>query len=91
MNVATDQPSRLFYFLDPMCSWCWAFRPALELVKQNLPTGITLIHVMGGLAPDTEEPMPKAMREKLKDIWRTIQVKVPGTEFNVDYWNVCTP
>jgi putative protein-disulfide isomerase len=63
----------------------------LELVKQNLPSGITLINVLSGLAPDTEEPMPEAMREKLKDIWRTIQVKVPGTEFNFDYWDVCTP
>jgi putative protein-disulfide isomerase len=63
----------------------------MEVVKKNLPSGMTLVHVLGGLAPDTEEPMPEAMREKLKDIWRTIQVKVPGTEFNFRYWEVCTP
>jgi putative protein-disulfide isomerase len=91
MNVETQHLDRLYYFLDPMCSWCWAFRPAMEVVKKNLPSGMTLVHVLGGLAPDTEEPMPEAMREKLKDIWRTIQVKVPGTEFNFRYWEVCTP
>jgi putative protein-disulfide isomerase len=35
--------------------------------------------------------MPEAMREKLQEIWRTIQEKVPGTEFNFQYWEVCTP
>jgi putative protein-disulfide isomerase len=91
MNVEMQPLARLYYFLDPMCSWCWAFRPAMEVVKKNLPSGMTLVHVLGGLAPDTEAPMPEAMREKLKDIWRTIQMKVPGTEFNFRYWEVCTP
>jgi putative protein-disulfide isomerase len=35
--------------------------------------------------------MPPAMRERLQEIWRTIQVRVPGTPFNFHYWEVCTP
>jgi putative protein-disulfide isomerase len=84
-------PARLYYFLDPMCSWCWAFRPALHVVEKNLPSGISLVRVLGGLAPDTDAPMPQAMRDKLQAIWRTIQVQVPGTKFNFAYWQVCTP
>jgi putative protein-disulfide isomerase len=85
------QTSRLFYFHDPMCSWCWAFSPALREVEARLPECTRLVRVLGGLAPDTEEPMPAAMRERLQEIWRTIQVRVPGTPFNFDYWEVCTP
>src|SRR5512137_1547309 len=91
MNVATEQPSRLLYFLDPMCSWCWAFRPALKVVESRLPASIKLVRVLGGLAPDTDEPMPQELRDKLQNIWRTIQVKVPGTAFNFRYWDGCTP
>ena len=91
MNAATEQPTRLFYFLDPMCSWCWAFRPALKVVESRLPASIQLVRVLGGLAADTDDPMPQVLRDKLQDIWRTIQVKVPGTEFNFRYWDVCTP
>jgi putative protein-disulfide isomerase len=82
---------RLYYFLDPMCSWCWAFRPALRKIEAQLPENVELIRVLGGLAPDTDEAIPEEMRMKLQEIWRTIQLKVPGTEFNFRYWEVCTP
>jgi putative protein-disulfide isomerase len=85
------QLSRLYYFLDPMCSWCWAFRPALRKIEAQLPENVELIRMLGGLAADTDEPMPEAMRKKLQEIWRAIQLKVPGTEFNFRYWDVCTP
>ena len=80
--------ARLYYFLDPMCSWCWAFRPALRKIEVGLPDGLELIRILGGLAPDTDEPMAEAMRIKLQAIWRTIQERVPGTEFNFQYWEV---
>ncbi|MFM2004646.1 MAG: hypothetical protein RLZZ09_301 [Pseudomonadota bacterium] len=85
------QLSRLYYFLDPMCSWCWAFRPALRKIEAQLPENVELILMLGGLAADTDEPMPEAMRNKLQEIWRAIQLKVPGTEFNFRYWDVSTP
>ena len=90
-NEAVPIMIRLYYFLDPMCSWCWAFRPALQKIEAELPNGVELVRILGGLAPDTDEPMPEPMREKLQTIWRTIQEKVPGTEFNFRYWEVRTP
>ena len=74
-----------------MCSWCWAFGPTLLGVEERLPDSIRLVRVLGGLAPDTDEPMPLAMRERLQAIWRAIQVEVPGTVFNFSYWDVQTP
>jgi len=81
----------LLYFHDPMCSWCWAFRPALTALRAQLPTELTLRRVVGGLAPDNDQPMPEEMRARLKGIWRTIQQTVPGTRFNFAFWENCTP
>ena len=81
----------LFYAHDPMCSWCWAFRPAWDYVYQSLPEQIRLVRLLGGLAPDTNEPMPKAQQQMLQDIWRNIEARIPGTEFNFDFWSQCQP
>jgi putative protein-disulfide isomerase len=81
----------LLYFHDPMCSWCWAFRPAFTALRAQLPAELTFRRVVGGLAPDNDQPMPPETREKIKGIWRTIQEAVPGTQFNFAFWENCTP
>lgn len=83
--------NELLYFHDPMCSWCWAFRPAFMALHAHLPTDLTLRRVVGGLAPDNDQPMPEEMRAKLKGIWQTIQETVPGTRFNFAFWESCAP
>lgn len=84
-------PAELLYFHDPMCSWCWAFRPAFHALVSRLPAGVTIRRVVGGLAPDTDQPMPAELRTKLEGTWHTIQETVPGTAFNFDYWRTATP
>ena len=81
----------LYYAHDPMCSWCYAFAPVWEKVRGLLPTGVSLKTVLGGLAPDTETPMPPEMQEKIQGAWRRIENVVPGTEFNHDFWVGCEP
>ncbi|PMH39394.1 thioredoxin [Vibrio sp. 10N.286.49.B3] len=81
---------KLYYVHDPMCSWCWGYKPTLELLKQQLPSSIQFEYVMGGLAPDSDVPMPVEMQEKLQAIWRQIETKL-GTTFNHDYWTICKP
>ena len=81
----------LYYIHDPMCSWCWAFRPTLEKLLQQLPADIKHSRLLGGLAPDTRQPMPKEMRDKLQNTWRRIQAKLPETRFNYDFWEKNTP
>jgi putative protein-disulfide isomerase len=83
--------TELLYVHDPMCSWCWAFRPAFTTLRAQLPRDLPLRRVVGGLAPDNDHPMPEEMRSKLKGIWRTIQETVPGTRFNFAFWDSCTP
>ena len=83
--------SILYYAHDPMCSWCWAFRPTWDQVYQTLPDDIKLVRLLGGLAPDTNEPMPLSQRKVLQDTWRNIEVRVPGTRFNFGFWDACQP
>ena len=83
--------TELLYFHDPMCSWCWAFRPAFATLHARLPSELALRRVVGGLAPDNDQPMPEEMRARLKGVWRKIQETVPGTPFNFAFWEQCTP
>lgn len=81
----------LYYIHDPMCSWCWGFRKTWETVKQRLPKNIELHYLVGGLAPDSDQDMPTDLQAQLPKVWQNIQAKVPGTEFNFDFWKLCKP
>jgi len=86
-----NRPARLIYVHDPMCSWCWAFRPGLEQLRAGLPAGIGFARLLGGLAPDDEAPMAEPMRHYLQQTWRRIETRVPGTRFNFAFWERCRP
>ncbi|WP_208022473.1 DsbA family protein [Pseudomaricurvus hydrocarbonicus] len=77
--------ARLFYVYDPMCSWCWGFRPVWDALTRELPENIEVVYVAGGLAPDSEEPMSEALQQAIQGYWRDIQSQL-GTEFNFDFW-----
>ncbi len=81
----------LYYVHDPMCSWCWGFAPVLRELSRRLPAPVEIRRLLGGLAPDTDEPMPAALREQLQATWRRIQKRIPGTEFNFAFWSDCAP
>ncbi len=86
MNSAT-----LFYIHDPMCSWCYGFNNTWKNVKKSLPESITIQYVLGGLAPDSNEPMNDEMRQYIQKNWQKIEMTIPGVEFNYDFWEKCTP
>lgn len=86
-----EQGATLFYVHDPMCSWCWGFRPTFTQLVKNLPGELELRYLLGGLAPDTSTPMPAAMRAQLEATWHRIQATIPGTEFNFDFWRRAAP
>ena len=74
-----------------MCSWCWAFRPALDTLNTNLADHLKLEYLLGGLARDTDELMPIGLRQQIQNHWHTIQTRVPETKFNFDFWEKCQP
>ena len=74
-----------------MCSWCWAFRLSLNTLLEELPKEINIIRLLGGLAPDSDLPMPENTREYVLQNWRAIEKQVPETKFNYDFWEKCKP
>lgn len=85
--MSSPSPNTLYYVHDPMCSWCWGFRHTWEQIKLQLPEDLQLVQWVGGLAPDSDEPMPEKMQSYLQDTWKRIQQIIPGTEFNFDFWS----
>jgi len=80
---------KLIYVVDPMCSWCWAFKPQLtEFLNRHPELDLQLL--LGGLAPDSNAPMPAAQRAQIEQIWRQIAQRT-GAEFNHQFWRENTP
>ena len=81
----------LYYVHDPMCSWCWAFNKTWAAIQSSLPSSIEVRYLLGGLAPDSDQPMDADLQEKISEGWYRIQEHVPGTEFNHNFWTACKP
>lgn len=73
-----------------MCSWCWGYRPTWRRIEQALEHQVIIAYHTGGLAADSDAPMPQPMRQNIAQIWHKIQAQL-GTEFNFDFWEKCTP
>ncbi len=81
----------LYYVHDPMCSWCWGFSQTWNTIRDNLPQQVATQFVLGGLAPDSNEPMPPTMQHYLQQTWQQIEHAIPGTQFNHEFWSTNTP
>ena len=82
---------RLIYVHDPMCSWCWGFAETWQDLIAQLPDDLPIVRLLGGLAPDSDEPMPQSMQDMLQQTWQQIEQVIPGKKFNFDFWTNCQP
>lgn len=80
----------LYYVHDPMCSWCWGFRPTWNEIQRRLPADIEVRYLVGGLAPDNDQPMPEEMQQMLQGAWRKIQGMLRAP-FNFEFWTRTKP
>ena len=74
-----------------MCSWCWGFESTRAKLFAALEGRVRIRRMLGGLAPDSEVPMPEPMRIGLQQTWQRIQQVIPGTQFNFSFWTDCQP
>jgi putative protein-disulfide isomerase len=89
---AKDQSGKkkLYYVYDPMCSWCWGYKPTWNQIEKTLKDKVEIVYLLGGLAPDSDEPMPPAMQQQIASYWKKIEGYL-GTQFNYDFWDKNTP
>ena len=80
----------LLYIADPMCSWCWGFRTVRDRVLAAMPVGTPLRYVMGGLAPDSADPMDEGTEGYVRQAWKTVE-QTTGASFNWKFWDDCQP
>lgn len=80
----------LYYIHDPMCSWCWGYRPTWDLLQKKLESEVQVHSLVGGLAEDSDVPMPENMQNFLQQTWHKISAEL-GTKFNFDFWSQCQP
>jgi len=63
----------LWYFADPMCSWCWGFSPVIDAIKEAYADQVKVALMLGGLRPGTTEPMTTELREEILHHWHEVQ------------------
>ena len=83
-----DTPTKtatLYYVYDPMCSWCYAFRPIWQQVQQQLPESVQIQTVLGGLAPDTHELMPLATQQMVQANWHKLSKLCPALSLTLSF------
>jgi len=82
--------SLLYLIVDPMCSWCWGFQSAWQSFVEEIPSSVPIKFLMGGLAPDSDEPMDTKTKTYIQSAWRSV-AKRTGAKFNHQFWAVCQP
>jgi len=75
----------LYYFGDPMCSWCWGFKPTLERVEQEYPE-LRRVTVMGGLRQGEPVPMGDELIALIRQAWQRIE-SATGQPFEHAFWD----
>lgn len=70
-----ERTPSLVYITDPMCSWCYAFGPQLEILVEQYP--FTLEILMGGLRPGPggATPLNQQMKQALAGEWKLINTQ----------------
>ena len=58
---------------------------------KKIPKEILIIRLLGGLAPDNDNPMSDDIRDYVIKNWNSIEKRVPETKFNYDFWKKCKP
>ena len=77
-EIPAELPRTLFYFADPMCSWCWGFSPVMETIVRAFPD-LPVSLIMGGLRAGNTQAMTPELREYVLQHWRDVQRRTHQT------------
>lgn len=72
----------LWYFADPMCSWCWGFAPEIATLREAYRERLRIALVLGGLRHETT-PMTAAQRDEILHHWHAVHART-GQPFRFD-------
>lgn len=78
--------AQLVYFADPMCSWCWGFKPSLMAILEKYGSGLPLRMIMGGLRPGTTRIMDHEQKTTIRQHWEHV-AEASGQPFKFDFFD----
>lgn len=78
--MSTTPQRTLWYFADPMCSWCWGFAPVIGAIREACADRVRIALMLGGLRPGTTEPMTPKLRDEILHHWHEVQ-RMTGQPF----------
>jgi putative protein-disulfide isomerase len=73
----------LWYFADPMCSWCWGFSPVIDAIREGYRGRLKVALILGGLRPGTTAPMTPKEREDILHHWHQVHATT-GQKFQFE-------
>jgi putative protein-disulfide isomerase len=82
---ATAQ-TRLVYFADPMCSWCYGFSPVISALAERFEARLPVDVVMGGLRAGNTEPMRAKDKDFIREHWTRVG-EMTGQAFDMAFFD----
>lgn len=73
----------LWYFADPMCSWCWGFSPVIEAIREQYGDRLKIALMLGGLRPEVSTGMSQSECDEILQHWREVHAR-SGQTFSFD-------
>jgi putative protein-disulfide isomerase len=78
--------TRLVYFADPMCSWCYGFSPVIAALAERFEDRLPLDLVMGGLRAGNTEPMRAEDKDYIRSAWARVGA-ASGQPFDFSFFD----
>ncbi len=82
--AASDR--RLFYFADPMCSWCWGFSPVIARIRAGYGDRAPVRLVVGGLRAGMTAAMDTRAKAAVRGHWEHVEA-ASGQPFSFGFFD----
>ena len=84
--MAAGVTGTLYYFADPMCSWCWGFSPVIREIAAVVGDRAAVRFVAGGLRTGQTQPMSEKTKAVIRHHWQEV-AKTTGQPFNFAFFD----
>jgi len=78
--------TRLLYFADPLCSWCYGFSPVIAALAERFEDRLPLSIVMGGLRAGNTQAMRAQDKETIRKAWTRVGA-ASGQPFDFSFFD----
>ncbi|MDX5151617.1 MAG: DsbA family protein [Acidiferrobacterales bacterium] len=82
MDEGNNSPT-IWYFADPMCSWCWGFSPVIARIREEYGSSVRVSLNMGGLRPGTRSAISSELRNEILHHWESVH-RLTGQSFQFE-------